>query len=189
MFHIFFIINCLRLLFDKIYSVDIIYYYLYICWRIYYGQIYTVEIIDNSILYLHVGLLIYDTINIVFGNNETEQTRPIDREVENRVELALDDEVELEDDVEEEDLESDVEEEVERQLHISRRVFRMFRQIHSKLEKNTHKSYNVTECSICLETLEDTENILTSCKHVFHQTCFEKWIEIDRSCPLCRNIK
>ena len=28
--------------------------------------------------------------------------------------------------------------------------------------------------------------ILTSCKHIFHSQCLEKWMELKKECPNCR---
>ena len=59
------------------------------------------------------------------------------------------------------------------------------------------------ECPICLEIIENTENIfVTKCKHEFCNNCIIKWYinnyndnnnqEYNKSCPICReniNIK
>ncbi|CAI2374037.1 unnamed protein product [Moneuplotes crassus] len=45
-------------------------------------------------------------------------------------------------------------------------------------------------CVICfLEFKEDVDYVLNfDCKHVFHQQCVEKWMNMNKnSCPLCRN--
>lgn len=58
------------------------------------------------------------------------------------------------------------------------------------LEHNGHKlnnQYNTTECYICYDTLDDQINVLTKCKHLFHQSCFKQWIKIEQSCPICRS--
>lgn len=39
-------------------------------------------------------------------------------------------------------------------------------------------------CSICLS--ESTNFIKLSCSHVFHKTCFEKWLSVSDTCPVCR---
>ncbi|XP_024965739.1 RING-H2 finger protein ATL74-like [Cynara cardunculus var. scolymus] len=48
---------------------------------------------------------------------------------------------------------------------------------------------SVTECTICLETFEDGENVrvLPHCSHEFHVGCIDKWFESHCSCPNCRN--
>lgn len=58
------------------------------------------------------------------------------------------------------------------------------------LKKNRHRKrneYNTTDCCICYGTLENRINVLTSCKHIIHNTCFQKWIKVEHSCPICRN--
>lgn len=57
------------------------------------------------------------------------------------------------------------------------------------------KSININEideenkqCSICLEEYDEKSNLnrLMRCKHVFHETCINKWIKTNETCPLCR---
>ncbi|MBA0799525.1 hypothetical protein Gohar_010037 [Gossypium harknessii] len=43
------------------------------------------------------------------------------------------------------------------------------------------------DCCICLEEFEvDEEGREMPCKHVFHSSCIEKWLEIHGTCPICR---
>lgn len=44
------------------------------------------------------------------------------------------------------------------------------------------------QCLICLSDYEPEEDIrVMSCKHAFHQTCVDKWLEVGRNnCPACR---
>lgn len=44
------------------------------------------------------------------------------------------------------------------------------------------------ECVVCLSKFEDDEvlRLLPKCKHAFHLTCIDKWLESHSSCPLCR---
>ncbi|KAF6164212.1 hypothetical protein GIB67_010182 [Kingdonia uniflora] len=44
------------------------------------------------------------------------------------------------------------------------------------------------ECSVCLSKFEDTEilRLLPKCKHAFHISCVDQWLESHSSCPLCR---
>ncbi|KAM7459367.1 hypothetical protein LguiA_036361 [Lonicera macranthoides] len=44
------------------------------------------------------------------------------------------------------------------------------------------------ECVVCLSKFEDEEvlRLLPKCKHAFHLTCIDKWLESHSSCPLCR---
>jgi hypothetical protein len=43
-------------------------------------------------------------------------------------------------------------------------------------------------CSICLDTLEINTIQLKNCHHEFHNHCIEEWLQINNSCPSCRDI-
>ncbi|KAK8804389.1 hypothetical protein WA588_004603 [Blastocystis sp. NMH] len=44
-----------------------------------------------------------------------------------------------------------------------------------------------SECPICLKSYAASDALLDlPCSHSFHQSCVLKWMEIDRTCPLCR---
>ncbi len=47
--------------------------------------------------------------------------------------------------------------------------------------------YETPTCSICMEILSDVV-ITTPCKHTYHKTCLDSWIDTGRTaiCPLCR---
>ncbi|CAD8080713.1 unnamed protein product [Paramecium sonneborni] len=42
------------------------------------------------------------------------------------------------------------------------------------------------ECIICLDLLEKYQCRFTSCKHIFHDQCLNEWLQIQQTCPLCR---
>lgn len=44
------------------------------------------------------------------------------------------------------------------------------------------------ECTVCLSRFEDAEilRLLPKCKHAFHMSCIDKWLENHSTCPLCR---
>uniref|UniRef100_A0A7S1BW70 RING-type domain-containing protein n=1 Tax=Corethron hystrix TaxID=216773 RepID=A0A7S1BW70_9STRA len=45
-----------------------------------------------------------------------------------------------------------------------------------------------TECCICMNDFEDEDvNVVTECNHVFHKDCFEEWLKMARTCPVCRH--
>lgn len=50
--------------------------------------------------------------------------------------------------------------------------------------------YDQKECSFCLENFAKSDNLfMISCKHVFHEKCFEVWInhnDENLKCPVCR---
>uniref|UniRef100_A0A1A9VZI9 RING-type domain-containing protein n=1 Tax=Glossina brevipalpis TaxID=37001 RepID=A0A1A9VZI9_9MUSC len=44
-----------------------------------------------------------------------------------------------------------------------------------------------TSCSVCLNEFQVPATVCElSCKHIFHQECIRKWLELKRTCPLCR---
>ena len=43
-----------------------------------------------------------------------------------------------------------------------------------------------SECTICLlQYTEDTKKT-TECNHTFHDECIGRWLQTNKSCPLCR---
>jgi len=47
---------------------------------------------------------------------------------------------------------------------------------------------DTTECPICTAEWTDGEEIrkLNMCRHYFHRTCIDRWLEEHNNCPLCR---
>ncbi|KAL3498885.1 hypothetical protein ACH5RR_041617 [Cinchona calisaya] len=44
-------------------------------------------------------------------------------------------------------------------------------------------------CAVCLYEFEDEDEIrsLTNCRHIFHRSCLDRWMDHDqKTCPLCR---
>ena len=41
-------------------------------------------------------------------------------------------------------------------------------------------------CAICLLEIEFSKQYVSSCKHMFHNSCISGWINIKSDCPLCR---
>ena len=41
------------------------------------------------------------------------------------------------------------------------------------------------DCSICLLRIED-QGRTTACRHTFHRSCLNRWLEQSLTCPLCR---
>ena len=44
-------------------------------------------------------------------------------------------------------------------------------------------------CSICLADYKDTDcvKLLSNCGHLFHIECIDRWLQVNLSCPMCRN--
>ena len=70
--------------------------------------------------------------------------------------------------------------------------------IENKIPINIIDSSNICQietenCGICLEniSLDTNGNIfqITDCKHLFHDYCLNKWLQINNSCPICRTNK
>ncbi|CAF1329687.1 unnamed protein product, partial [Didymodactylos carnosus] len=40
-------------------------------------------------------------------------------------------------------------------------------------------------CPICLEAIE-TDDFATDCLHLFHFSCFGRWVTLNFTCPMCR---
>ena len=47
----------------------------------------------------------------------------------------------------------------------------------------------VSECTICLGDLEETQRYKLECDHSsFHFECIRKWLMDNKSCPICRTV-
>ena len=50
-----------------------------------------------------------------------------------------------------------------------------------------YKGKEEKECSICLENIHFGDFIkCCNCSHCFHKECIERWLENNKTCPLCR---
>lgn len=49
---------------------------------------------------------------------------------------------------------------------------------------------NVKSCAICYEDFGDNQKVkfLRECKHEYHETCINKWLENEKRCPVCNRI-
>jgi hypothetical protein len=53
----------------------------------------------------------------------------------------------------------------------------------------TPEAPEVEDCPICYEGILDSKDAkVTSCKHLFHRECLEKWTCEKSTCPMCRTI-
>ncbi|KAL4353351.1 hypothetical protein GQ457_06G007530 [Hibiscus cannabinus] len=57
-----------------------------------------------------------------------------------------------------------------------------------KYRKETHSKEIGNECPVCLSVFADGEEVkqLTECKHSFHTTCIDLWLNSHDNCPVCR---
>ncbi|KAH0463618.1 hypothetical protein IEQ34_008200 [Dendrobium chrysotoxum] len=46
------------------------------------------------------------------------------------------------------------------------------------------------ECVICLSPFDEGEDVrqLSSCRHLFHATCIDLWLNVHSNCLMCRGI-
>ena len=42
------------------------------------------------------------------------------------------------------------------------------------------------DCPICLEAGKDSIIVKTECNHYFHKECLLEWLNVTKSCPMCR---
>jgi hypothetical protein len=49
------------------------------------------------------------------------------------------------------------------------------------------KNFEITECGICLDTM-DEKSILLPCGHKFHKECIDEWKKESLFCPYCKTI-
>ncbi|CAI2298649.1 unnamed protein product [Caenorhabditis sp. 36 PRJEB53466] len=53
--------------------------------------------------------------------------------------------------------------------------------------KKTEGNGEEETCTVCLCAYEDGENITNlPCNHFFHTECIEKWLKLNKKCPMCR---
>lgn len=57
-----------------------------------------------------------------------------------------------------------------------------------KYQKQSHCKEIGIECSVCLSGFGDGEEVkqLSGCKHSFHATCIDLWLQNHNNCPICR---
>ncbi len=50
------------------------------------------------------------------------------------------------------------------------------------------KSINLSNCAICLEDIQKKSKdvLVTTCAHLFHETCLVPWLRQQSSCPTCK---
>jgi hypothetical protein len=80
------------------------------------------------------------------------------------------------------EIESNVMRDIQRQNRQNREpqfVVIRYKNIPNKKEDKT--------CPICFDDYDDNSMVLkTECMHHFHEECLKKWIERNKTCPICR---
>jgi hypothetical protein len=44
------------------------------------------------------------------------------------------------------------------------------------------------DCAICYDKIQPENNSKTKCGHYFCRTCLDAWLNINTTCPMCRNV-
>lgn len=56
-----------------------------------------------------------------------------------------------------------------------------------KYNSNIPKN-SIANCTICYDDITDDLFSYKDCGHQYHLKCIKKWIEINKSCPICRAV-
>ncbi|KAJ3692781.1 hypothetical protein LUZ60_011876 [Juncus effusus] len=55
-----------------------------------------------------------------------------------------------------------------------------------KYKAQNSQEENAEQCVVCrVEFEEDESLVMLSCKHMYHNECISKWLEINKACPMC----
>lgn len=59
-----------------------------------------------------------------------------------------------------------------------------------KKYKNKQRKYftKLPDCPICLNKIGKKTKKKTSCNHIYHHYCLDKWLIENDNCPMCRTI-
>ena len=60
---------------------------------------------------------------------------------------------------------------------------------HSEYKHYAHKDEKMQDCSICLVSFQESDQIVVfqcDLKHYFHAKCGFEWLQVKPQCPLCR---
>lgn len=56
------------------------------------------------------------------------------------------------------------------------------------LSNEIKKVKSIPQCAICLNIISYKKLKKLSCNHKFHWRCIDRWIKINSSCPVCREL-
>ena len=51
---------------------------------------------------------------------------------------------------------------------------------------NIENIQSITDCAICMETIDERYKIITDCNHAFCDICMTEYIKTSLQCPMCR---
>ncbi|KAG8964580.1 hypothetical protein FRC03_001610 [Tulasnella sp. 419] len=64
--------------------------------------------------------------------------------------------------------------------------------VRASLPRSVYKDCRAAQleqrCPICLDQYDSRDIVLgiSECEHYFHASCFEKWLDMAKNCPVCR---
>ena len=62
--------------------------------------------------------------------------------------------------------------------------------VHADPEHLCDTGKDLGDCPICYEKVTKGTSTITSCKHIFHRRCLQRWTDENSTCPMCRaNIR
>ncbi|CAA7032869.1 unnamed protein product [Microthlaspi erraticum] len=75
-----------------------------------------------------------------------------------------------------------------RGCHAESMILELYKKVALEENLNLWKRNDII-CPICLSEYASNETVgcLSRCEHCFHITCIDTWLQLHRSCPLCRN--
>ena len=59
--------------------------------------------------------------------------------------------------------------------------------IPNSVHKNTDEDITTQTCTICYEIQQEEDFKTLSCNHTFCKKCINAWLQINDTCPMCRN--
>ena len=61
-----------------------------------------------------------------------------------------------------------------------------FNKYKTKYSKNSKLDSII--CIICLEIIDNNYFCYKNCNHIYHDDCIKTWLNINKSCPTCRQV-
>ena len=74
------------------------------------------------------------------------------------------------------------------------KIFNIFKILYFFFRRKKSRSFNETECPICLDKFCDKDNYILSCGHKYHVSCIKQMLDFSYKyiysvpCPTCRRL-